>query len=197
MLSADIGTESCSLCQTDSSTAAGWLRKSNFADKLDEAVQLTTARQLANLLIETKSCLYSQWFPGKLNTISDSLSRVFHLPSPTLSNLLVTHVLEQTPFSLTIQSMPKEIDSWLTLLLCNQLQKEPWLKAPMPSRFALGIGTVDTYYPSDSMMTYTSTISPEVQNIRSSVPLLSQSEMVDFALGILNISSPRQIRPQA
>jgi hypothetical protein len=49
----NISSESCILSQTDSSTAAGWLRKSNFADKVDEAVQLTTAHQLARILIDT------------------------------------------------------------------------------------------------------------------------------------------------
>jgi hypothetical protein len=81
ILSGEIASESCLLSQTDSTTAAGWLKKSNFADKSDEAVQLTTARHLANILIKTKSCLYSQWFPGDQNIVSDSLSRDFHLPS--------------------------------------------------------------------------------------------------------------------
>jgi hypothetical protein len=49
-------------CQTDSSTATGWLKKSNSTDKPDKAVQLKTT--------------------------SDALSRDFHLPPETLSNLL-------------------------------------------------------------------------------------------------------------
>jgi hypothetical protein len=53
-ISSQIEDSSCILCQTDSSTANGWLRKSNFSEKTDEAVQLTTARHLANLLILQK-----------------------------------------------------------------------------------------------------------------------------------------------
>jgi hypothetical protein len=44
--------ESCLLSQTDSSSALGWLRKSNFADEEDESIQLTTARKLAELTRE-------------------------------------------------------------------------------------------------------------------------------------------------
>jgi hypothetical protein len=66
--------ESCLLSQTDSSSASGWLRKSNFADRENEKVQLATARKLAELLILSECSLYSQWFPGKHNVISDSLS---------------------------------------------------------------------------------------------------------------------------
>jgi len=74
-----IEPESCLLSQTDSTTAMGWLRKTNFADKLDEAVQLATARKLADLVLNSESCLYSQWFSGSENSIADSLSRDFHL----------------------------------------------------------------------------------------------------------------------
>ncbi len=179
-MASNIASESCLLGQTDSSTAAGWLKKSNFADKLEEAVQLTIAHQLANILTKTKSCLYSQWFPGEFNTVSDSLSRDFHLPPETLSNSLSLHVPEQVPFVLTIHSLPTEIIFWLTSLLCNQLQREPWLKAPMPSKFALGIETSGTYFRSASMTTCTSTISPREQSTRPSASLLSPSEKGRF-----------------
>jgi hypothetical protein len=46
IISLQIEESSCLLCQTDSSTANGRLRKSNFSEKTDMAVQLTTARQL-------------------------------------------------------------------------------------------------------------------------------------------------------
>ncbi len=76
----------------------GWQRKSNFADKIDEAVQLTTARQLGRILINTNSCLYSQWFPGDFNTVSDSLSSDLSLPADILSNILSMFALEQVLF---------------------------------------------------------------------------------------------------
>jgi hypothetical protein len=117
VLSSKIRSTDCLLCQTDSSTASGWLRKSNFTEKPEETVQLTTAQQLASILIQTKSCLYSQWFPGGDNSVSDSLSRDFHINNNVLSNLLSSHFPKQTPFGLKILQLPKEIDSWLTSLL--------------------------------------------------------------------------------
>jgi hypothetical protein len=71
MLSNKISEESCLLSQTDSTSASGWLHKTNFADREDENVQLTTASQLANISIRTRSCLYSQCFKGDDNVVSD------------------------------------------------------------------------------------------------------------------------------
>jgi len=122
--------ESCILSQTDSSSAMGWLRKSNFADRTDEQVQFSTARKLADILLTTETCLYSQWFPGEENLIADSLSRDFHISDSCLSDLLLTHFPEQAPFGLRILLIPPEIASWLTCLLLSQPQKEQWLKAP-------------------------------------------------------------------
>jgi hypothetical protein len=88
MLSGNISAESCLLCQTESSTAAGWLKIPNFADKFDEMVQLTTACQLANIMIKTKSCLFSQWFSGELNMVSDFYLKTFTYPqNPCLTSL--------------------------------------------------------------------------------------------------------------
>ena len=42
--------ESCLLCQTDSSSAEGWLRKSNFEETTQPA-QMIVARQLAKLVL--------------------------------------------------------------------------------------------------------------------------------------------------
>jgi hypothetical protein len=182
MLSSNIHKESCLLCQTDSSTACGWLRKTNFVEKQNEVVQLTTARQLASVLIKSKSCLYSQWFPGEFNNVSDSLSRDFHILDDNLSNLLSFSFPDQTPFGLKILPLPIEIASWLTTLLRTQPQKELWSKEPTPSKFALGLVTNTTCYPSDSKMTYTSITLVEEINKESSVHSLTQSERVDFVL---------------
>jgi hypothetical protein len=81
----DIGEESCLLRMTDSSTATGWIKKSNFADKEGGAAQLTTARKLALLVLDLDSCLYSQWFAGKDNIVADSLFRYFHLSDDQLT----------------------------------------------------------------------------------------------------------------
>jgi len=173
----------------------GWLRKSNFADKIDEAVQLSTARQLGRILINTKSCLYSQWFPGDFNTVSDSLARDLSLPADTLSHILSTFVPEQKPFGIKILPLPTEIDSWLTCLLGNQLQREPWSKEQQPSKLVLGIDTNGTFSQLDYTTIGSLTTSPEGQSTPSLVHLHSQSERVNIAQGILSKSNLKQSDP--
>jgi len=129
-ISDEIEDEACILGQTDSTTAAGWLRKSNFAEVEDKIMQMTTACHLASLLINTKSCLYSQWFLDSDNLVVDSLSRDFHIDSNTLSHLICSSVPEQVPFGLEILTLPEEISSWLTSLLQNQPCKMQWSKEP-------------------------------------------------------------------
>jgi len=121
--------ESCVLSQTDSTSALGWLRKSNFADKVDEMVQLSTARKLADIMLSSNIGLFSQWFPGEENVVADSLSRDFHLSDVDLSNLLLLHCPDQVPFGLKILPVPPDIISWLTCLLLSQPQEAPWTKA--------------------------------------------------------------------
>lgn len=112
MLSDNIEAESCLLIQTDSTTASRWLRKSNFVDKEDENVQLTTVYQLANISIMSTSCLYCQ-------LLSDSLSCDFHISSSHLAYLLELYVMEQVMFGLKILPLTNKINSWLTCLLQN------------------------------------------------------------------------------
>jgi hypothetical protein len=99
-LSNSIDTESCILSQTDSSSAAGWLKKSNFNDNANDTVKMTTARHLARLMIEAHSCLYSQWFAGEENVVADCLSRDFHLSEFQLTQLINSCVSHQVPFGL-------------------------------------------------------------------------------------------------
>ena len=87
-------TLSCMLSGTDSTTAEGWLRKSNFVSHCekdaDVAVKLATARKLADTLIETNTMLHSQWFQGKRNPEADSLSRDTDLSDADLTKLLLS-----------------------------------------------------------------------------------------------------------
>jgi hypothetical protein len=70
----EIEEEAFILSQTDSTSAAGWLHKSNFAEVEDEITQMTKAQQLATIIIRSKGCLYSRWLEGGDNTVADSLS---------------------------------------------------------------------------------------------------------------------------
>ncbi len=172
------------------------LRKSNFADRTDKQVHFSTARKLADILLTTETCLYSQWFPGEENLIADSLSRDFHISDSRLSDLLLTHFPEQAPFGLRILPIPPEIASWLTCLLLSRPQKEPWSKEPTRSKFALGLGFNDTLGPLGSIMIPSSTTSHHINEPRSSALSLKPSERIDFVMeSIVKPSSPIQSEP--
>jgi hypothetical protein len=180
-----IDPESCILSQTDSSSTMGWLKKSNFADKLDQSVQLATARKIADIILDTESCLYSQWFPGSQNNIADSLSRAFHIESSQLCGLLLSQFLEQAPFRLVILPVPPDIVSWLTCLLRKQPLREPWSKESTRSKFALGLSSNVTYVPLDSLPTPSLTVSHSFNKRRLSVPSLTPLEKADFVMEYL------------
>jgi hypothetical protein len=190
-----IQAEDCILSQSDSTSAAGWLRKSNFADDTDEFVQLSIARKLASLMIDTRSCLYSQWFSGDENNISDSLSRDFHLNSSNLSVLLSSNFPIQAPFGLEILPLPSDIVSWATSLLQSQPQAGQWSGEPTRSKFALGLVSRTTFGPSASatMTTWIPSIADNVT--RSSALLLKPSERVDFLLSHPSLSRLNQSEP--
>ncbi len=188
--------EACILSQTDSTTALGWLKKSNFADKSEELVQLCTARKLADIILESDTCLFSQWFPGEHNSIADSLSRDFHISDSNLCRLLLYHFPEQTPFGLTILPVPPDIVSWLTCMLRSQPLETLWSREPTRSKFALGLGSNSTWEQSAWETTDTSTTSHNSSGQKSSVHLLTHSERVDWVLEtVVRPSSPTLSEP--
>jgi hypothetical protein len=187
--------EDCLLSQTDSSSAAGWLRKSNFAEDQDEEIQLSTARKLAALLIDSQCCIYSQWFSGETNNVSDSLSRDFHLSDSPLAAALSAAFPTQVPFGLEIHPLSIEISSWVTslLLLCPQTMQ--WSKEPVRSSFARGGDTKTTSCQLDYNMTSFWKGSIEGNALKFSVLSLSQSEKVDLVLSLPNFSKPTRSEP--
>jgi hypothetical protein len=80
---------------TDSTTSAGWLRKTNFReltgddpDPVQARVQIETARHHAILLLEAGIKEYSQWFLGQKNNVADALSRDFDCSDAALTQTL-------------------------------------------------------------------------------------------------------------
>ena len=124
---------SCILSMTDSTTSAGWLRKSNFTDDSEDesdahlGCKMELARDHALRLIHNDIKEYSQWFAGDKNGVSDCLSRDFHLNDGDITHLLTFHFPLQLPQSFRIAPLPREID----LFLSAWLQKMP---ASTPSK---------------------------------------------------------------
>ena len=67
-ISGDVPPESYILALTDSSSACGWLHKSNFQSS-DQSFHASVAEQLASIFIQSKSSIYSQHFAGRLRPV--------------------------------------------------------------------------------------------------------------------------------
>ena len=107
----------------DSTSAMGWMRKSNFTNDdendTDTISKLAAARHLARIVQESLSCLYTQWFCGEDNNVSEFLSREHHLSASFLTNLLSSSIPNQLPPDLNIAPLTSVIDSWLFSLLAK------------------------------------------------------------------------------
>ena len=110
-------TDSCFLSQGDSTSAMGWLHKSNFDDA--EPLHLSLAQATADLIMDHNSCLYSQWFPGDENNLTNALSRDTHLDDDALLTLLLSHVPEQIPEGFYICPLLLKLVSQITTWLHN------------------------------------------------------------------------------
>jgi hypothetical protein len=147
----EVSAGTCILVGGDSTTATGWLRRSNFTN--NEPVQLRTARHLARLLIQADCCLYSQWFPGLDNIVPDSLSRDHHLSDPAQLSLLQHHCPDQVPQDFTINPLPPELVSLMMTWLHNLPASTQSPKVPHRSKLATGDTTSTTCVKSSSTAT--------------------------------------------
>jgi len=181
IIAGETPAESCILSQTDSTSADGWLYKSNFDDPSARA-QLIVARKLATIIIQVDCCLYSQWFPGELNVVSDVLSRRFDLTNSALVSFVLQTCAPQVPFGIKLLELPNEISYWLTSLLLTarnlqQSQHKPPRKINAPG--AVGQPTSPTW---DSVTTCSSRDCLAPNAIESSVPSPKPSAAPDLAL---------------
>ena len=134
----------CSLSMTDSSTSAGWANKTNFKEDGDDPIQATVrlevARGHARRLMENSIKDYSQWFQGKLNNVSDALSRDDDRSDEELTSVLYSCVPSQMPDHFKIVPLPKEIVSWLTSLLLRLPVKEQLREKHTRTKLGRGVG---------------------------------------------------------
>ena len=177
-INGNILPESCILSQSDSTSASGWLKKSNFCDKDDVFIQLTTARQIATIILESESCLYSQWFPGEFNDVSDACSRDFHLSDIEITNLILSSIPNQVPNGFRISNPPQEIVSWLTSLLQSQPQKQEWNQQQTRGKLSRGLDSNPTSNQSQSPPIPISTVSQASKESKfwELLPMLSEKE---------------------
>jgi hypothetical protein len=166
------------LCQGNSTSAAGWIRKSNFDEEI-QSLQLEIARALATMFMEHNTSLYSQWFRGDWNDVSDSCSRDHHLSEQELTELLLSTVPDQVLMDFVFVSLPPELISKLTtwLLKLPKMKQSP--KRPLRSKMATGATTLSTSMTSNSLTTLSSQSSTLTSNNKSLGTLLPYITMVD------------------
>ena len=171
---------SCLLVNGDSSTAQGWIRKSNCSPKEvsdpEINVKLQAARKVASILTEREACIYSQWFPGDENDITDSLSRDLHLSDNNLTRLLTFALPYQLPHNFSTVPFPKRIlsafSSWLLMLLAK---RQP-LKQHKTSALLVGNAGCFSSKALGSAKKPSSTTSNNTKKLGYSGPSVMQSE---------------------
>jgi hypothetical protein len=107
-----VSVRGCILAESDSTRTTEWLHKSNFVHE-DKHTVFRIAQKLGEPLLDTNTCIYSQWLAGVLNTVADSLSREFNLEPDDLTSLLIFALPEQVPHHFRISQLPITIYSFL------------------------------------------------------------------------------------
>ena len=139
-----IPTESCILSMGNNTSAMVWTRKSNFKSNGENdtgtVAKPTSACHLSQIYQEASSCIYTQWFPGEDNDVSDFLSRDHHLSTTVLTNLLSSSIHHQLPPNLKISPLLSVIDSWFGSLLVKMTVKKAQLVQTKMILIAAGAG---------------------------------------------------------
>ena len=145
------GEDDVLLCQGDSSSATRWLVKSSFGDECP--LQLAITRSMAGYLNDNSIPQYSQWFPGKENSVADVLSRDFHLDVAATVSLLHEKFPHELPQSFRLIHLTTAMSSGVgeLLRLLPKMQQLPL--APVPSVAAAGVSTSGSSTPSDTATT--------------------------------------------
>ena len=165
----------------DSTTAMGWLRRSNFKQAeesdIEWEIKQNVARKLATLVLDAKQVLFKQWFKGELNVVADSLSRDLYFLSPkTHENFLNIVAPSQLPQNFQIKAVPEEIYSFIISTLEQLPVKEQRLIPRKPSETARGNAGILSWLASTSRTHHSSTACQDSPGISSCPHSVKQSE---------------------
>lgn len=128
----------CLLSIGDSTSAAGWLQKSNF-DPDCHPIHAEVAREHARVIMAHNACDYSQHIPGITNVVADSLSRDFHLSNKQLISMLYAVNPPFLPKQMNIVPLPNEITSWIGSLALKQHKRKVLPERHTKSTIARGV----------------------------------------------------------
>ena len=138
------------LAMGDNMSAMGWMKRSNFREhdesSCDWFLKQQVARKLADLILTSKTVLYTQWFKGESNIGTDSLSHdCLYLSNTSHENLLKIHAKSQVPGTLSVRPLSKEIVLFAISILRQLPVKRQRFVKPKPSELLLGVaGTLSS-----------------------------------------------------
>jgi hypothetical protein len=175
ILAGHLKNQDCVLSMTDSMTAEGWLKKSNFS-KLGESpiqasVRIEAAQKQVTLFLSLGIKCYSQWFKGERKQVSDALSCDNDRSNEELTSVSKSFCPSQVPSHFKILQLPKEIISWLTVLLLKLPMSAQLSEVNMRSKIGCGASGKNTYFQLESKTISSSKISPENTDTSSSAHL--------------------------
>jgi hypothetical protein len=121
ILAGCLKNQDCVLSMTDSTTAEGWLKKSNFSklgkSPIQASVRIKAAWKQATLFLSLGIKCYTQWFKGERDQVLDALSCDDNRSDEELINTIKSACPLQVPSQFEILQLPKETTLWLTALL--------------------------------------------------------------------------------
>jgi hypothetical protein len=121
ILAGRLKKQDCVLSMTDSMTAEGWLKKSNFSElgksPIQASARIEACQKQATLFVSLDIKCYSQWLAGERNQVSDALSHDDDRSNKELTSVIKSICPSQVPSHFEILQLPKEIILWLTALL--------------------------------------------------------------------------------
>ena len=121
IIAGHLKNQDCVLLMTDSMTAEGWLRKSNFGElgksPIQSSARIKACQKQATLFMSLGIKCYSQWFAGERNQVSDTFSRDDNSSNEELTSVIKSFCPSQVLSYFEILLLPKEIILRLTALL--------------------------------------------------------------------------------
>ena len=141
MLDGAIYSQDCLLAMGDNTTAAGWCKRTNFRENneadTDWMVKQKVARKLASLVLDKEAVLYTQWFKGISNVVTDSLSRDLYFLSPSSHETFLRKTASiQLPNNFKIHQVPNKVSCFITSILQQLPVKTQRLKQQKASELA-------------------------------------------------------------
>ena len=173
----------CVLTQGDSSSAAGWLRRTNFMSEEKHSVHRELARELGLEEIRNKTCHPSGWIPGDSNDIADACSRLQDLTVTEFTHYVIKTFPSQLPPNFRISPLPDWLRSEAECWVRRQAEATALRKAATTKRSDHGNDGSSSVTSTDSVETLFSLDFIGDRNTTSSAHSPSVSD---------NVSTPHQ-----